>query len=911
MSLSRNLPNGVRRLFRLPRSRGRILRELDEEVRVHLAMRVDDLRALGMSEADAEAEALRRFGDSNEFHTYAEGRAARQARRFGAVEWLEAWRQDIRFAIRQFKRNFGFTAVAVLTLALGIGANTAIFTVVHRLLLAPLPYADGNRIVILAMEGDDASPAPPGGAAMLAWRARARSVETVAAAGVEAMMVPNAQEQDTIAAHVTTNYLALLGLRPALGRDFTPDDERPGAPAVAMISYGLWQRAYGGRADVLGAEVRAAGHSYTIIGVAPRAMGIPMSTAGVGAKLHEATPSIWLPASLESMASSHSPFIVSAGGATVFAKLRAGASPQQASRELQSILESIPAAERFLGASPWIPRCCARALRAQDLLDPREARAVAVLFVAVGVLLLIACANVANLLMSRAWTRRREFAVRVALGAGRARLARLVLTESVILALAGGLLGVVLAWQTLRLILALRPPGLANLDGVHIEPAVLIWSVAISIGTGILFGSAPALFAGGRFSSDVLRGETRASTGDAVSRRIRSVLIVGEIALSLVLLVGAGLVIRSFVALQRMTLGFDPHGLVAVHFLVRPTAQPQGRIGLRDAMLERLLATPGISEAAIGKMPGDPNAAIVPLETEPDAGGRSRSVPRFAVTFVSPDYFRVARMSLVEGRSPTPTPSGANASQLALATEIVVSRSLARRLWPDGHVIGARLHAGRAITGAMESYAVVGVAEDVHMPSPRAEIAAQIYRPPPALVVPFVVRTSTPTSNVTAMLRRAVVDVDPSAVIYELTVGDEYLRDALAPTRFAMALLAAFSAVALCLSAIGLYGVIAYSVTQRTREIGIRVALGAAPSAVTSLVVGSGLRLATVGIVIGVVAAAACTRILGSLLYAVTPADAATFAAISLLVAAIALLASYVPARRALRIDPTEALRAE
>jgi putative ABC transport system permease protein len=897
MAFSHKLPPGVRRLFRLPRSRARILRDMEEEVRAHIAMRAEELRALGMTQDDAQREALRRFGDADEFHTHVARRATRQARWSRAFEWLDDWRQDVRFANRQFRRNAAFTALAVLTLALGIGANTAIFTVVHRLLLSPLPYADGDRIVMLAMEGDDRSPTQPGRPAMLAWRARARSVETIAAVAVLANMVQDARELDTIPAFVTTNYMQLLGVRPVVGRGFTPDDERPGAMGVAMITYGQWQRAYGGRADALGSPVRANGKTYTIVGVTPPEMAIPMSVAGAGAKLHEAAPSIWLPVSFDSLAASHSPFVVAAGGAAVFAKLRADVSTRQASDELQSIIESTPASERFAGWSPWTPHCCARALRAQDLLDPREARAIEVLFAAVGVLLLIACANVANLLMSRAWTRRREFAVRLALGAGRARLARLVLTESVELALAGGALGVIVAWQTLRVILALRPPALSNLDGVHLALPVLVWSLGISIATGILFGSAPALFAGGRSFGDALRSGTRASSSDGVSRRIRSGLIVAEIALSLVLLVGAGLLLRSFVALQRMPLGFEPRGLLAIDFHTRWSPQPDERIALRSALLERVRAAPGVTEAAIGTMPGDPNTAVLPLETEPDADGRTRSVPRFSVTFVSPNYFRVARISLVEGRSPEQTP--------AAATEIVVNRSLARRFWPNGRVLGARLHA------ASEAYTVVGVVDDMRMPGPQAAITAVIYRPPPAIVVPFIVRVPTAAPGLAAMLRRAATEVDPSASIRVMTIGDDYLRDALAPTRFATALLGAFSLLALTLSAVGLYGVIAYSVTQRTREIGIRVALGAAPNEVTSRVVGGGLKLAAVGTLAGAVAAALSTRVLASMLYAVSPADPLTFLVIATIVVAIAALASYVPARRALRIDPTEALRAD
>jgi putative ABC transport system permease protein len=903
-TFSSKLPRGIRRIFRLPVSTARLLRDADEELRFHFAMRVEELRALGMSEVDAETEAARRFGDTDEFRDYSARRAARRGRWHAVVEWIAEWTQDIRFAKRQFQRTPAVTTLVAFTLALGIGANTAIFTVVHRLLIAPLPYADGNRIVMLAMEGDDHTRRPAGRVAAHAWRTRAHSVETVAAVGVDAIMVQDVGEQDTIHAFITSNYLRLLGLHPALGREFTLEEEQPGGPGVAMITYGLWQRAYGGRPDVLGSKLDVEGRPYLIVGVTPREMGVPLSLTGAGSKMHEATPSIWLPASLDSV------------GGDVFAKLRPGVSAQQASRELQAILESDSV---FQGRVKTQDRalCCARALRAQDFLDPHEARAVEVLFVAVGVLLLIACANVASLHMSRAWSRRREFAVRVALGARRGRLARLVLTESVALALVGGLLGVAVAWETLRIIIALRPPALADLASVHIESAVLLWSLGISVVTGLLFGSAPALFAGARSVGDVLRSETRTSSGDSTSRRIRSALIVAEIAMSLVLLVGAGLLVRSFVALERTPLGFDPHDLVAVDVLFGPRVPRDTRLAVRSSILDRFRGTPGVTEAAVGTMPGDPyHVEGDSLTTDPDATGQSRSVGgEYAVVPMTPNYFRLTRMSLIAGRLPEPAPtvsadaSVSGASSVPVADEVVVNRELARRLWPDGHVIGARLRSSLARGRAPAVHTVVGVVDEIRIPGRVAPAEAVLYEPPILNLAPLIARISGSAPLVAAALRRTVTDA--GAVVYYVTIGDDYIRNALAPTRFAMGLLAAFAVIALLLSAVGLYGVIAYSVTQRTREIGVRVALGAEPQAIVAMVIGGGLRLASGGVIIGAAVAAMTTRALGSMLYGISPDDPLTFVAIALLVAAIALLASYLPARRALRIAPTDALRAD
>lgn len=893
------LPPGVRRLFRLPGTRARILRDLDEEMRIHFAMRIEELRSLGMSEADAEAEALRRFGDPAEYHDYAERRATRRAHWLRVTDWLTEWTQDVRFATRQFRKSPGFTAIAVLTLALGIGANTAIFSVVHHLLLAPLPYPDGNRIVKLVLTNGDFSQGPDR-PTLQAWHARAHSFDMIAAVSVQSIMIESREEQDSVHAFITSNFLQLLGLHPTLGRGFTPEEERPGGAAVAIIGYGLWQRSYGGRADALGSTVHVGGRPYTIVGVAPRDMAIPMSyPEGLRMRLREALPGIWLPASLDSL-----------GGADVFARLRPGVSAEQATRELHAIAESVPGYGRY--------KTQARAMRAQDFLDPREARTVEVLFVAVGVLLLIACANIANLLLSRSWARRREFAVRAALGAGRARLARQMLTESVLLALAGGILGVGVAWQTVKLIVALRPPALENLAGIHIESTVLLWSAGISVLTGVLFGCAPALFAGARSVGDVLRSETRGASGGGASRRMRSALIVLEIAMSLVLLIGAGLLVRSFVALQQIPLGFDPHGLVTLDVMLpRPSRQglpAERRRALRAALLERLRAVPGVMDAAVGTLPGDAYGGIDSLVTEPDANGYSRSVSQYSETFMSPNYFRVAGMSLIQGRLPDSVAwaSSPNASPFEVPTEVVVNRRLARQFWPDGRgVIGARLHTGRDGRGRSETYIVVGVVNDVDMPGPRTAMReAEVYRLPWLPASTFLVRAApSEVRNVAAALRRVTAEVDPGIIVRTVNTGDDFLSDRLAPTRFAMALLTAFAIIALVLSTVGLYGVIAYSVTQRRREIGVRIALGAQSTDVAGLVVGEGLRLVAAGIVIGVVGAAAATRALRGMLYGVGPADPVTFGAIALLLAAIAVLASYVPARRALRVDPLETLR--
>jgi putative ABC transport system permease protein len=906
------LPPGIRRFLRLPQSRARLLREMDDEVRAHVEMRIDELRTLGMSEADAVAEALRRFGDSDEYRAYAARRAARRARWRGIAEWLGEWTQDVHFAGRQFRRNVGFTALAVLTLALGIGANSAIFSVVHRLIIAPLPFADGNRIVKLTlMDGDRLGGSPPR-PLLLASRDRARSIETIAAVSVEALYLQDfGDTQDTIPAFVTSNYLGLLGLPPAFGRGFSPDDERPGAAPVAMISYGRWQRQFGGAADVLGKTVRAQEidqRVYTIVGVMPRDIAIPMSFAqGVNLDLRQGAPGLWLPASLDSISLDR-----------VYAKLRPGYSAPAASAELQAIRAQLPVPPPREGMLRQPSEMKVFAMRAQDFLDPRELRTVQVLFVAVAVLLLIACANVANLLMSRAWTRSREFAVRTALGAGRARLARQMLTESVFLALAGGVAGVAVAWATLEIVLALRPASLEELAGVQIAMPVLLWSAAISVGTGIAFGFAPALFAGGRAVGDVLRRSTHTASSATGLRRMRSALIVGEIAMSLVLLVGAGLLVRSFAALQATPLNFEPRGLVStdVMMMFPRDWSIEARAARRAEMVGRLRAIPGVSEVTTGMMPG---LGWLQFDLEAEAAdGESVPLGEASTTFVTQDYFRVAGMQVVEGRLPDPQAATME------PREALVNRSLAHRLWGPGNAVGKHLHDRRGPPGSSQRLRVVGVVADIQLPNRHSFApAANIYAPFPRRLgdVPVLLRTTLSEAEVTTAIRNAVAEYDVTlrdasghpygAIVRSVTVGETFIREQLAPTRFAMALLLAFAVIALVLAAVGLYGVIAYSVTQRTREIGVRIALGADDRSVVRLVVAAGLKLTTIGLVVGVLGALASTRLLAGLLYGVSPADPASFVAIALLVVAIAFVASYMPARRAVRIDPIAALRAE
>jgi putative ABC transport system permease protein len=924
----RGLPPSVRRLFRLPPTRERILADADEEMRFHIDAWTEELRARGLSPSDAAAAAYARFGDPDEYRAHAARRAAHVTRRQNVGTWMAEWMQDVRFALRHLARAPLFTAVTVLTLALGIGANSAIFSVVHRLLLDPLPYPNGQRIVALKTIGNvsflaaSASIAPdapgdPPGDLLQKWAERSGSFEQVA--GVEPVflsLLPDGRQDTVSHAFATANLLGLLGVRPALGRGFQPDDETPAHRHVAMISTRWWHAAYGGQADVIGKPIQHDGATYTIVGVMPAGFTIPMRTRTLGG-LETSAPDVWLPAPI--------------GETSIgYGLLRRGVTAESATRELTAIANTpdVRRDDRPLLAKGDSIR--ARAMRASDFLSAREVRMITILFVAVGVLLLIACANAANLLLLRAWSRRREFAVRLGLGAGRARLVRLALTESVLLALVAGALGVVIARESLRVIIALRPVALDRLADVRIEPAVLLWTGAISVLTGVLFGGAAAVFGASQNVGDLLRTESRTASAGGVTRRVRQTLIVAEIALSFALLVGAGLLGRSFATLERTRLGFDPHNLVSIEVLAPPPLWmgPQ-RSAVRDAVTSELAQIPGVTAAAMGTLPTAGYRVREGLVVETPDGPRQVGMSQAVTTWIDERWFATSGVALLAGRlpragvsdevpfSPGP-PGGPRPPMRRLSEEVVVNREFARRLAPNGDAIGYRIRtapgAGHGPPSSSAWSTIVGIADDIRLPGMHGDAQRyQVYTlsltamPNPT----YIARFTTVPPDVEAVLRQAVQRANPTLVARRLGVADDYVREALAPTRFTLGLLGAFAGVALVLTVVGLYASIAYTVSQRTHEIGIRIALGASSRAVSRLVLADGVRLAVAGLAAGALIAAAATRALSSLLYGVEPTDPITFAAIAFLVAAITLAASWLPARRAIRIDPVDALRAE
>ncbi|HEU6451173.1 MAG TPA: ABC transporter permease [Gemmatimonadaceae bacterium] len=881
------LPPGVRRLFRLPGYGPRILRDLDEEMRAHIAMRVDELRALGMNEAEAEAEALRRFGDAEEYQVYATRRAIRLSCRLRIFEWLAEWTQDVRFAARQFRNAPGFTAIAVLTLALGIGANTAMFSILNGMLLHPLPYPNADRIALVFLQPRGApagsfiiSPEPE---QLLSWRTQARSFAEVEAfdVGDRSLLAPDGGVAVLRAAIITPSFSSFAGQRPVIGRGFSTADTVYGAARVALLSEHVWRTRFGGSEQALGKSITLDGEPYDVVGVLPDELSLPLRSA-------RGAPDVWLPLDLGA-----------ARGAMPIVRLRPGVSLAVATSELE-MLRARAELPSDAGASRWLVT-----LRPpRSLVGPGDT--LIMLWAAGALVLLIACVNVSHLLLARSAGRERELAIRAALGAGRWRLVRQLLTEGSMLAAAGCVAGVWLGWIGLRELVAWRPAELTMFGAPRLDDSVLALTLGVSAIAAIAFGLAGAWRLGRRSTSVALRvGAPFASAGRG-QHRVRSALVVTEMALSVVLLVGATLLVRSVVHLASINPGFDARGVYSVRVIFPPgdSSTSAVRAAFMKELAARAGALPGVHGVAFGdRAPpellgfGDGTVRAEGGEPIPLRGGAF-----VRATNLSPDYFKVVGLPLVDGSTFTDSSSTLN--------QIVINQTLANTLWPGQRAVGQRLRLGGMIAVGPEQWEVVGVVADaavgglLHAPTLPA-----IYQPisHPA-DVQVIVRTDGSTDP-SAQLRWLIVSMNPRLPPAKITSVENVLAESMAPVRFAMTILLAFTGIALLLAAVGLYGVLAHAVAQRRGEIGIRIALGATPRQVTRLVVGQGVALAMIGGAVGLVASWWATRIVVKLLYGVTRTDPLSFAIGAVVLLGAALVACRVPARRALRVDPVEALR--
>jgi predicted permease len=879
-------PGGLRRWIRLPwRSRKRIRSDVDDEFQFHLDMRVAELKARGLAPERAHAEAMRRFGDVSDAKEYCRTMDERSTHEEQRRAWFAELGSDLRLAARQLRHSPVFATLAIVTLALGIGATTAIFSVVNRLVLDPIPYPGGDRIVNLSRTNKEGNlyvtPTPR---LLKEWRARVKSLEGVAGFGWSDVVLAGREEPEEVkAGKVSAELLPLLQVKPVLGRGILPEDTRMGAPNVVMLGYGLWQRRFGGARDVLGQQLTIDGKPCTIVGVMPRDFTVPFMDAGVRP--------LWMPLIDDP----------DARGAQAIGRFRVGTDRARLDKELSDVLTALGV------ESPEFRDWKAKASRPQDYLGS-TGDTLLILLGAVGMVLLIACANVANLLLARASARQREFAIRAALGAGRWRIIRQLLTESAVLAIAGGALGILVANRGLAIISAFRPDRLAELDEVRLSPTVLFVSLGLTIMTGILFGLAPALFAAGHDIGHSLKSASRSASGHRRMRLLRNVLVVGEVTLSVLLLVGAGLLIRTMVQINRTDIGFEPQGLTAARIQLpekKFSSRDMRRVAF-DQLLERIQSIPGVSEATwAGGVPPRAGVSFGQLEIDGTTVKDNERSAALWSQWASPDYFRALRLPLVAGR-PFSTDTAVG--------EIIVNETMAKRFWPGTTAVGRRLRFDPKAPWTT----VVGVAKNITVPSTGRQRAGgisdfQVYFRfgGDFESATLLLRTSTPIPDLARRITREVTAFDPGIRVREVTGVDAALAKELAGPKFNMSLLVAFAGLALVLATVGLYGVIAYSVSQRTREMGIRLALGAGQPAVLRLVLSQGARLTLLGLIVGLAGAAGLTRVMVGMLYGVSPLDPLTFVLVGTILGLVAILASYFPARRATQVDPVIALRAE
>jgi putative ABC transport system permease protein len=807
--------------------------------------------------------------------------------------------QDLRYGLRTLWKSPGFTYVAVLALALGIGANTAIFSVVNTVLLRPLPYKTPERLVWL-WETSPQNDIPKEVASypnFNDWRQQNQNFEAVAGfSGTTASLTGNDGEPERLpGAAVLGEFFTVLGIEPALGRRFLPEENEEGKHRVVIFSHGLWQRRFGGDARIVGQQINLNNNQYTVVGVMPPDFQHPNPEARRAVEM-------WLPLPVsEGMRNGRRSDFLS-----VIARLKPTASVEQASAEMTTIAARLE--QQYPDTNTgW--SVIVQPLHQRFTGDVRPA--LLMLLGAVGFLLLIACANVANLLLARSSTRLKEIAIRTALGAGRMRIVRQLLTESIVLSLLGGALGLLVAFWGIDALLALSPGNIPRLESVGIDRQVLLFTLGISLVTGIVFGLAPALTISNPNLNEMLKESGRSSTEGGRGRRLRDALAVAEIALSLVLLVGAGLLIKSFLRLQDVKPGFNPDNLLAVE-LVLPTAkyaENQQVVNFYDQLLQQLAGQPGVQGAATtSTLPLGGGGDVLAFSVEGRMRASTERVPDAEARTVSPDYFRTLQIPLRSGRL-LDERDNEQAPRAA-----VVSESLARKYFPGEDPVGKRITFGDPQAPDVTWLNVVGVVGDVRQSGLDEEPYAQVYRSykqSPRRALTVVVRTAGPPLNMLGVLQTQIRALDRQQPLYNARTVEQVLKQSIARPRFNMLLITILAAVAMILATVGIYGVISYMVTQRTHEIGIRMALGARPLDVFRMVLRQGLLIALLGVGTGLVAAFALTRLLASLLYDVRPTDALTFAAVSALLTAVVLLACYIPARRATRVDPMVALRYE
>ena len=821
---------------------------------------------------------------------------------------MDSLLQDCRFAWRGLVRSPGFAAIAIATLALGIGANSAIFTVVNAVVMRPLPYEHAERLVrvtadFTGLRATDVGLSQP---ELMDYQDRSGLFDAIAGVwAINANLTEIDQPERVEALLASPSYFDVLGVKPQLGRLFGPEDDGPGITTVLVISDALWRRRFAASPDAIGRKLRVDNDWYTVVGVLPPGFRHPGRSVLTDVD-------VWAPASYVGNPFPPKPvrsayFITGAIG-----RLKPGISIEQAQQRLAAFGQGLRQANAndYPPRAAWAPRLIPLH---DDLVGPVKSTLFLV-FGAVGFVLLIACANIANLLLARASSRQRELGVRRALGASRARMVRLFLTESLLLGALGGIAGAAVTGWMLDALLALVPEGLPRLQEVTIDGQVLAFTALTAIVTALIFGTLPAV----QYSkADVNEALKQGARGTAGARGIvRSALVVAEFALALVLLVGAALLVRSFWALQRVELGFEPHNVLTARLWLPQPNEPstgpyyshEARLVAYEEILRRARSLPGVSSAAAaGALPFDGTGGNTSFTAEGhEADDRSR-IPTIKATVASAGYFETMGIRVVRGRAFTDA-DNTTAQPVAIVTE-----SLAQIAWPNEEPIGRRLHFGGP-QGRNPWMTVVGVVKDVRTERLEDRARPMLYRPlrqASNLALSLVLKTEADPGTLGNALAAQVRAVDPDQPTYGIRTMDDLVGKATASRRFSTQLLGGFALLALLLAAVGIYGVMAFVVGQRTREIGIRIALGAHPGSVVLLVLRQALVLAAIGVVTGSAAAIIVTRLLAGLLFEVRATDPSTYGAIALLLAGTAMVAAWRPARRAAFVDPILALRSE
>ena len=862
----------------------RVDQEFSDEIQSYLDMLTEANIKQGLTPREARRKSLVEVGGVEQVQE--------RVREIRMGQFIEtAWR-DIRFGVRALVHSPIFSVVTVLSLALGIGANTAIFSVVNGLLLRPLPYPEAERIVDVwhtppqqSFPGLDRFSVSP--ANYLDWKAQSTAFEQMAIYGYAGLSLSTSNDPLPLtAATVSSDFFSVLRTNAIQGRTFTPDEEQPGRDQVVVISHELWQRAFGANPNIIGQPITLNSRSYTVVGIMPAKFEFPQEVE------------LWVPLAWDDKERQTR----SIHDYVVVARLKQNVSLQQAQAEMSTIstrLEQQYPEENSGWGAVVIP------LR-EDLVG-ESCTALLVLFGAVGFVLLIACANVANLMLARGANRQKEMAVRIALGAGRARLVRQLLTESVLLAVTGGVLGLLLAvWGSGMLV---RLGSLPDSSDIGIDMWALGFTLLVSFAAGIIIGIVPALQFTRTSLSETLKQGSGRTGGSPMKQHTRKALVVSEVALSLVLLIGAGLMIRSFWKLQNVDPGFNTSNVLTMFVGLTPIrySEPNQQLAFVERTLEQIHAVPGVvSVATTTTIPLAGGGSTQPFSVEGRPVATVAEQPMAQTRYITPDYFSTLGLPLRQGRF------FSDQDRDKSVPVIIISEAMARRFWPGENPIGKRLTPSfHSEQGARE---IVGVVGDVKARGLDADAAAMMYLPykqSPRPYVSFVVRTASNPESLVQPVSRAIYSIDKDQALTDVRTMDQVLTESLSGRRFNMTLLLTFAGVALLLAAVGVYGVMNYTVTLRRRELGIRMALGAKTTDVLRLVLGQGLALTLIGVGAGLISAYALTRLMASLLYGVTATDYLTFATVSAVLIGVGLLASYVPARRATKVDPTIALRTE